>query len=162
MKLKSKLSPAAPAVTVESIAYTEDGKIMLTYIVGGTIREMRRYDSLTALNKIWEDYEEPEEWWYINRDGVVSSERTAEDTGFNARQVGNYFKTKEEAERAVEKLKTWKRLRDKGFEFESNGRYENLCGNGFEIPITAIMPPENYADTEVAKDLDLLFGGDDE
>ena len=33
------------------------------------------------------------------------------------KEIGNYFETVEEAEQAVEKLKAWKRLRDKEFRF---------------------------------------------
>lgn len=69
--------------------------------------------------------------------------------------------TKEEAEKAVEKLKAFKRLKDKGFSFDPVDRYEALCGNGFNIPITATMPPEAYTDTEVSKDLDICFGGEE-
>lgn len=32
------------------------------------------------------------------------------------KQFGNYFNTREEAEKAVEKLKAWKQLKDKGFQ----------------------------------------------
>lgn len=116
--------------------------------------------SLMNLNEDWEDYEEPKVIYYISWDGMVLN--SADRTGWqNAKQIGNYFETKEEAEKAVEKLKAWKRLKDKGFKFECAGEYERLCGNGFEIPITATMPPEAYLDPEVTKDLDLLFGGEE-
>ena len=62
------------------------------------------YDSLAKLNEEWEDYEEPKEYWYVYETsvqrGMVGD--LVED-GF--KQIGNYFKTKEEAERVVEYLK---------------------------------------------------------
>lgn len=36
----------------------------------------------------------------------------------NRSEIGNCFKTKEEAEKAVEKLKAWKRLKDSGLKFK--------------------------------------------
>ncbi len=121
--------------------------------------------TLKEFNEEWEDArEEPKKYWFIENDGHVSSIRTDEDFAESLRaskDLGNYFETKEEAEKAVEKLKAWKRLKDKGFNFEYVGEYENLCGNGFEIPITAIMPPEAYTDVEVRKNLDFLFGGEE-
>lgn len=66
------------------------------------------------------------------------------------KQIGNYFKTKEEAEKAVEKLKAWKRLKDKGFRFTGWDRHPDFDG---DYRITA-SDEWNCDD----KDLDLLFG----
>ena len=120
---------------------------------------VRYYSHLAELNEEWEDYEEPKEHWFIDYDGgIIPFNRNKETATDNLmKQIGNYFETKEEAEKAVETLKAWKRLKDKGFSFDPVDRYEALCGNGFSIPITATMPPEAYTDTEVSKDLDLLF-----
>ena len=117
--------------------------------------------SLAELNEEWEDCEEPKVAYYIDGQGdVFSFSDTEVDDWHKEKQIGNYFKTKEEAEKVVEKLKAWKRLEDKGFDFEYVEEYKNLCGNGFEIPIIATMPPESYTDNGVSKDLDLLFGGE--
>lgn len=116
--------------------------------------------SLSELNEEWEDYEEPEEYWYISAYGNLAKTDVMTDLHRGAEEIGNLFGTREEAEKAVEKLKAWKRLKDKGFDFEYVEGYKNLCGNGFELPITATMPPEAYTDVEVSKDLDLLFGGE--
>lgn len=127
-----------------------------------------KYRSLAELNEEWEDYEEPKPQvvYYIDRDGDIVSYKNVEypKRVFNTEQnkeIGNYFETKEEAEKAVEKLKAWKRLKDKGFRFDPVDRYKALCGNGFNIPITATMPPEAYTDVEVSKDLDICFGGEE-
>ena len=72
------------------------------------------YNSLAELNEEWEDYEEPQqkEYWSINEFGtLVQITHSRENIYDKSRKnIGNYFESKEEAERAVEKLKAWKRL----------------------------------------------------
>lgn len=121
------------------------------------------YNSLAELNEEWEDYEEPKEYWYIDTlEGQVchySYLPKEEDEGdkFN-KQIGNYFETKEKAEKAVEKLKAWKRLKDKGFKFANKPRYEYG-----EIRASIFDPTESYEEqTKYWDDLDLLFGGENE
>lgn len=102
------------------------------------------------------------EYWYVTDNGYICTNTDDGDSWDEYRkEVGNYFSSREEARKAVKKLKAWKRLKDKGFEFNPVDKYEALCGNGFNIPITATMPPEAYTDVEVSKDLDLLFGGEE-
>lgn len=66
----------------------------------------------------WEDYKEPQVAYYIDRDGhIVSYQRkvACPKRVFDKEEneaIGNYFETREEAEKAVEKLKAWKRLKD--------------------------------------------------
>lgn len=123
--------------------------------------------SLTELCEEWEDYEEPEsKYLYVidpTRIKFISEVYKEDEPDWceQALELGIGFENEEEAEQAVKKLKAWKRLKDKGFHFECVEEYENLCGNGFEIPIRAIMLPENYNDKEVANDLELLFGGEE-
>lgn len=86
-------------------------------------------NSLAELNAEWEDYEEPKPWWYIDitldvKQGELFLSKHVEQF----KTVGNYFETREEADKAVEKLKAWKRLKDKGFRVIDYGdediRYE--------------------------------------
>ena len=123
------------------------------------------YTSLAELNAEWEDApEEPKDYWWISpvdTDVVHCVEDVKDEMDQYNKEIGNYFETKEEAEKAVEKLKAFKRLKDKGFEFCCDIRYESLCGNGFNIPLDAIMPPEAYTDVEVSEDLDICFGGEE-
>ena len=100
----------------------------------------------------WEIYEEPEiGYWFISDTSVVNSALGNSIDEYVRKKIGNYFETEEEAEKAVEKLKAWKRLKDKGFEFES------WFGGSKDISF--------WIDTEIneniAKDLDLLFGGEE-
>ena len=80
-----------------------------------------QYNSFSEVNEEWEDYEEPKEYWCIDWTGGVNHITLLDGSDTyeeNKKEIGNYFKTKEEAEKAVEKLKAWKRLRDNGFKFD--------------------------------------------
>lgn len=85
------------------------------------IGNQNTYSSLAEFIEEWEDYEEPKEHFVITCDGKIIT--TAED--FTAisecEEIGNKFETEEEAEKAVEKLKAWKRLKDKGFRITLQG-----------------------------------------
>ena len=73
------------------------------------------YNSLAELNEEWEDYEEPKEYWFIDwvpKLGVYHTTDLDCKDDNSLKQIGNYFNTREEAEKAVEKLKAWKLLKD--------------------------------------------------
>lgn len=105
----------------------------------------------------WEEYAEPKEYWYINSEGEIGSISIEADgtEGVNAsKSIGNYFETREEAEKAVEKLKAWKRLKDEyDFKFTGWKRDDQFRG---DFIITA--QDWNTSDDKL---LDLLFGGEE-
>lgn len=121
--------------------------------------ETVKYNSLSKMAEEWEDYEEPKDYWYIDLDGEILNDSSVyeDKTVRGMKEIGNYFETKEEAEKAVEKLKAWKRLKDRGFIFCG---YEALgCG---EIHFTSDWDIEDeYEKGQRRKDLDLLFGGEE-
>ena len=117
------------------------------------------YDTLAELNEEWEDYKEPDVFYFIDRDGqIIGAEREALLRGLNskaydyemAKSIGNVFDTLEEAEKAVEKLKAWKRLKDNGFKFVA-------CYDDDEY--IKYKPSKDYSG--MYDDLDLLFGGEE-
>lgn len=111
--------------------------------------------TLSELNEEWEDCEEPKVFYAIeNSHGQIVKHNDALYCE-HYKEIGNYFETKEEAERAVKKLKAWKRLRDKGFRFEE--WVWNYRDAGAYLKI---MP--TVRDDGITNDLDLLFGGEDE
>ena len=126
--------------------------------------QLARYSSLAGLNKEWEDAsEEPKDYYCIDCNepsGIYKTRCEDERDEFN-KEIGNYFKTKEEAEKAVEKLKAWKRLEDKGFRpkmWEWEYIYDdNISG---ELTIKAHIDDATDSDGKYTKDLDLLFGGE--
>lgn len=112
------------------------------------------YASLAELNAEWEDApEESKEYWYIDYDGgILCGEFDNSSAEKMMISMGNHFGSLEEAERAVEKLKAWKRLKDKGFRF--NG------WNGTKIGSNISYISELYYEG-CADDMDLLFGGEE-
>lgn len=116
--------------------------------------QLAKYNSLAELNEDWEDYEEPKEYWYIDWNGEAGRSDIHDERTEQMKLIGNYFGTREEAEKAVEKLKAWKRLRDKEFEFVG-------CFKDNTINFEFVGHPLPYDEAEEAEqDLDLLFGGE--
>ena len=121
--------------------------------------QLSRYDSLAELNEEWENYE-PKDHWHIGCEGDVFIDNTEESLKSYS-SIGNDFETKEEGEKAVEKLKAWKRLKDKGFRFTiapGVGSLDVTPGK-FQIEINADMPEKWFCCDAVQKDLDTIFGG---
>ena len=130
-------------------------------MVINTGRQIYNYSSLAELNEEWEDYEEPKDHWYINYQGevYVLYPKAVPEYSRNAKSIGNYFETEEEAEKAVEKLKAWKRLKDKGFKFCKDWEYrydQPKIENHTYFEFVAICEDGIRFD-----DLDLLFGGEE-
>ena len=112
---------------------------------------------LADLNNAWEDYEEPKTAWFINSQGDAHAWPNAEgDDWAKEKAIGNYFETQEEAEKAVEKLKAWKRLKDKGFGFND---WNNPSAGPYS-PIWFYFEKDTAIE-DVKADLDLLFGGEE-
>lgn len=124
------------------------------------------YDTLDALMQEWEDYEEPKKYWFIDAYGnIVQNEITRHygdeytdmaDAYENQKQIGNKFETEEEANKAVEKLKAWKRLKDKRFERVFNLQLRDaLCG-GKTAEFKLLIDDE-----DLIEDIKLLLGGEE-
>ncbi len=163
MKLKNKKT--GKIVTAETYRCGSNCSIELVFAEED--QPPCEYNSLAELCEEWEDYEEPNIYWYITSLGeVVHRGFSLKKWGKyddDRKQMGNYFSTKEEAERAVEKLKAWKRLQDKDFK---------ICGWNMAMRELDVKVPEKFFDKqgpitmrisdETRKDLDLLFTGDEE
>ena len=136
------------------IGYLLAGKGCNHYVVtNDNWEDCGKYRTLIELNEEWEDYEEPKTFWYIRCSGEVYEDESDASTehGEKHKEIGNYFETKEEAEKAVEKLKAWKRLKDKGFRFK--------CCDDYHIDYELTGKCAWTDKTEA--DLDLLFGGEE-
>lgn len=143
MKLKKKKTGEIGCLS------TSGGSMYIVLDVNGV--SLGGYNSLAELNEEWGDYEELKGIYYLTERGVIDSATDMSNFTLKMmREVGNYFKTEEEAEEAVEKLKAWKRLKDKGFRF--NG--------GDDACISYRLDPAKW-DDETEKDFDLLFGGEE-
>ena len=112
------------------------------------------YNSLAELNAEWEDYEEPEE------DGLDHIITLIE--AYNS--VDDEYYPKE----IIDKLKAWKRLKDRGFEFGGWRTWEEVTGlscfdkgvaHSYYAGFTFRSEDRLEKDSQVKADLELLFGG---
>ena len=112
MKLKNKK-------TGETITIKDDRELALLKFVES---------SLPNGFILWEEAKETTRWkpdetqkyYYVDNDGLVRDDAWWNSAGVDQGrfETGNCFQTKEEAEKAVEKLKAWKRLKDSGLKFK--------------------------------------------
>ena len=130
-----------------------------------------KYNSLAELNEEWEDYEDdalPKGYWTIEPYGKVEyielNKRLhwSEELYHQFKNFGNCFKTEEEAEKALEKLKAWKRLKDK-FDISFSGMNRNKTGR--PVSVNLDFKREGRTTFDEAKqntdDLNLIFGGEE-
>ena len=133
-------------------------KITIQYLDDGVLREC----SIKNLSDIEEvkDYEESKEYWFIDAFGNIIQNKLTKHRGDTytdmlsdyemQKFIGNHFETPEEAEKTVEKLKAWKRLKDKGFRFV---RHSSTADGVHTIEYI-------FDDDIPVEPLDLLFGGE--
>ena len=117
MKLRNKKTDIIHKIAYLNLADKEDDIISFLSMKNG---KRYNYNSLAELNEEWEDYEEGHRVYYLDYTGDVFdilSEIIHPEISLKMKRIGNYFETREEAERAVKNLKAWKRLKDKGFRF---------------------------------------------
>lgn len=152
MKLLKNKSTGEIGCLVCLFEKTPEKITVVEYIDGRRGSKVWYYDTLAELNEKWEDYEELKEYWYID---TLSNEVTFNSTPIikdieDDKEIGNYFETKEEAEKAIEKLKAYKRLKDKGMIKYSF--HKEKTGIDLDFYTLTILAPRD-------KDsLDLLFG----
>lgn len=119
----------------------------------GDYRE--KYDSLAKLNEEWEDYKEGNYYWCIDDMGMPSICSKHHDKTAKRKAFGNYFATEEEAEKAVEKLKAWKRLKSLGFKFTGRGDRTATWAVNTKLYVPVEM------EEQIQADLDLILGGEE-
>ena len=169
MRLKTKFQDEdfdLGEVVEANIYYGGDGRIkVVAEPIKGGIASFY-FESLKGLNEMFEDYEEPKDFWFIDPEVLIACESTdpllcdkkvAIET---MKQIGNYFETREEAEKAVEKLKAWKRLQDAKFEFGTI-KYNLDEEPSNTIAYDGIITIKGMAYEDFVEDLDLLFGGEE-
>ena len=100
-----------------------------------------------------------QKYYYLDSDyGSVCSKRWNDDRIFDHGrfEIGNCFQTKEEAEKVVEKLKAWKRLKDSGLKFKgwNKSNYDRtFCINAeIEHDVVAF---EFFKDLRTALDMEI-------
>lgn len=158
MKVKNKLT--GEIVKLVGYVKTGDDRIFFRFEDDkGTYK--KEYNSLAELNAEWVDVpEEPKEYWHIDFDGslMLTSDIKCDKTVFDKlKEIGNYFDTLEEAEKAVEKLKAWKRLKDNGISFEAK-----VIDRKWYLEPKAKPQQRTFNEShDLFKDVMLLFGGEE-
>lgn len=112
MKLRNKKT--GEIVEVESLYLTQTQELYLNYTNEENKQKVYMTDKIASFNLDWEDYEEPKDYFYIRDGGNIDHNLYGKSIIKRHQEIGNYFETKEEAEKAVEKLKAWNRLRECG------------------------------------------------
>ena len=153
--------------------YDENKVVVMADKAGGGVSRFE-YNSIKDFTDHWEDApEEPKRYWFIDAFGNIVQNEITKHCGDeytdmthdheNQKLIGHYFETKEEAERAVEWLRAWKRLKDKGFKFTLTPGVGSLdiTPGKFQIEITAEMPAKWFCCDGVQEDLDDCFGGEE-
>lgn len=116
--------------------------------------------SITEINEKWEDApEEPKEHWYIDCDGEVYS--TDRLNGFDLDRmlnIGNCFNSREEAEKAVEKLKAWKRLKDYNVKFNLDFVKNKI---DFTYSINNTLLDISDGEAQIFNNMKIVFGGEE-
>lgn len=113
------------------------------------------YDTIELMGQDWEN-ERPKEYYAIGSDGKYCRVYyEGDDLDHDRKEIGNYFKTEEEAKEAMEKLNAIKRLKSKGFRFLGWHSFIKRLRKGLEI--YADIP---YADEtlSIKEDLEKIFG----
>ena len=129
-------------------------------IFKGHSRRPKVYDSLSEFVEAgWEDYEgpAPKEYWYIDWNGEVCRSDIHDGRTERMKLIGNYFETKEEAEKVVEKLKAFKRLKDKGISFKGK-----VIDKKWYIEVKSDPEQRCFDEAcDVWDDIMLIFGGEE-
>lgn len=134
-------------------------------------KSLNKYNSLAELNEEWEDM--PEEsvkpYWFINDlDGEPMKcdlkncgKSNFIEWGRHRKEICNYFETEEEAEKAVEKLKAWKLLKDEcAIKFDGIIRDDNAMLKGVKLSYDRHTVTFDRM-RECIDALHLLFGGEE-
>jgi hypothetical protein len=118
------------------------------------------YSSLAELNEEWEDApEEPKEYWYIDYDGeILCGEFDNSSTEKMMISMGNHFESIEEAKKAVEKLKAWKRLKDKRIRFDLDFVTNTIS---FTYRIDSTLNCVVSEERIIFEDMKTIFGGEE-
>lgn len=167
MKLKTKFQDKdfdfGEIVKAKVTTYYDENKVVvMADIARGGISRFE-YNSIKDFTDHWEDApEEPKKYYYLDYGGRIKAMNDANDEEDMARKaIGNYFETKEETERAVDKLKAFTRLEDKGFRF----RGWLFSPDGYHPPQERIRDGvilfKVKNDEEVRGLLDTVFGGEE-
>ena len=162
-----KLKKDAPAFKAGTECYIEEAGNMvpcrgISYTI---VHKVQLEKNPNILTDWFEEIKEPTRWkpgidqkyYFLDSNGLVYNSIWADDSIDRSRfEIGNCFNTEEEIERAVEKLKAWKRLKDSGLKFKdwNKSNYDKtFCINAeIEHDVVAF---DFFKDLRVALDMEV-------
>lgn len=134
-----------------NIATMPDGRIKAQAVAKSGGVHTFFYDDLKTFTDDWEDAPEPKEYWHIFGTNITKTQECLDELyDKRNKEIGNYFLSREEAEKAVEKLKIYNKLKQKGFVF--SGWYYSTEGQ-----LVILADNHEFSETE-PEDLTELFG----
>lgn len=115
-----------------------------------------------AENKVWKPKFKDVFYYLVANCGIHRGMNTQNGFEEMVMSIGNCFRTIEDAEKAVEKLKALRRLREKGLRFRHAKRFLDFDSDGhisfiFSTEVARGMKDGPAFPDEIQKDLDLLF-----
>ena len=156
-KVRSKLHPTEIGV-IKTFSLSPDDEVGEIAVQCSSCTYY--YNNLAELCEKWEDYEEQKVYWYImGKDDIRFTEDEGTDFDNKHKGIGNYFETQEEAEKTMEKLKAWKRLKDAGFRFK--GKKIDSTTYKHYVEFEVCSKDVILFNDDIDADLDLLFGGEE-
>ena len=150
MKLKNKKTG--------EIGYTAVLQSKAIGVMDENAIQLRSYNSLSELCKEWKDYEEPKGYWYVDDVGVMQIDQVLCSVINMRKSIGNYFETKEEAEKAIERLRAWKRLRDHNVKFNIDFAHNRI---DFTYSINNSLLGVLDAEEQIFNNMKIVFGGEE-
>lgn len=117
------------------------------------------------LTEWFEEIEEPTRWkpglgqkyYFLDSNGLVYNNIWADDSIDHSRfDIGNCFESREEAEKAVERLKAWERLKDAGLKFKdwNKSNYDRTFCINAEVGHD-VVASEFFKDLRIALDMEI-------
>lgn len=161
-----KLAKDLPTFNVGDVFYLNEAGSLIHESDGVPAYTWATIDNFPNILTDWfEEIEEQTRWkpemdqkyYCFGSDGsVVDDDWCGLSIDHNRFEIGNCFQTKEEAERAVEKLKAWKRLKDSGLKFKGWNKInydKTFCINAvIEHDVVAF---EFFKDLRTALDMEI-------
>lgn len=101
--------------------------------------------------------EENQKYYFLDSNGYVYNNIWADDSVDHGRlKIGNYFESREEAEKAVERLKAWERLKGAGLKFKdwNKSNYDRTFCINTEVGHD-VVASEFFKDLRVALDMEI-------
>lgn len=155
MKLKNKKT--GEIIDLYEGLIREDGE-HITIKPVAVLEKCYIYDSLAELNAEWEDYKEPKMFYWIDYDGKICKAEIGTMDRTNIKLIGNYFESREEAKKAVEKLKAIQRLKNYYLKFKLD-----IVKNKIDFTYRLDGTLHSSVDEQriIFEDMNLLFGGEE-